>query len=341
MKIALVTTTINVPIVLELYRAIGPEVEFFIAGDLKSPHDEIETLCIKLGYAHYLHPTAQKHWKCSELIGWNCIQRRNIAVLEALKAGADIIYSWDDDNIPVDRFHFNRIVSAFEDFNGPMVGEPSCWWNPGNFQYPIDGIEPVTQRGLPYDAMSYNTVRHVVGARVGVVQGITLGDPDTSAIHRIACRPEIHQVSELLRSGVVAHPLAKTVFNTQNMAFRRELAPAMLLCPQFQRYDDIIASLITRTVMAAQRLHVHYGRPFTWQQRNDHDLLKDLANEMWGAQNIEIIADWLTRIQFGSLWTYTDMVREIYSHMRRTDWCLPAIGGLAEAWLEDCEQVLG
>lgn len=337
MKIALVTTTINVPTVLELYRAIGSEVEFFIAGDLLSPHEQIQTLCLKLGNAHYLHPDSQEKWKCSKLIGWSCIQRRNIAVLEALKWGAEIIYSLDDDNIPVDRHHFALIEQAFGDFNGPMIGHSGIWFDPGSLQY-ANGDNAVVQRGFPQNLTSYAPVCSVIGAKVGVVQGITLGDPDTSAIDRISRHPEIHQVSELLRSGIVAHPLAKTVFNTQNTAFRRELAPAMLLCPQFQRYDDIIASLITRTVMAARRQYVHYGRPFTYQTRNEHNLLKDLANEMWGAQHIEEIADLLIRIDH---WSVVEMVSEIYARMGRTTWCPECVPALAEKWLEDCEQVLG
>ena len=37
--------------------------------------------------------------KLSKLIGWNCIQRRNFAILEAYERGAEIIALIDDDNI--------------------------------------------------------------------------------------------------------------------------------------------------------------------------------------------------------------------------------------------------
>ena len=33
-------------------------------------------------------------------MGWNCIQRRNFAILEAYDRGAEIIALIDDDNIP-------------------------------------------------------------------------------------------------------------------------------------------------------------------------------------------------------------------------------------------------
>lgn len=47
----------------------------------------------------------------SNLIGWNCIQRRNIGYIEAYKRGADIIASIDDDNIPYDNWGKNILLN--------------------------------------------------------------------------------------------------------------------------------------------------------------------------------------------------------------------------------------
>ena len=49
MKIALITTTIYVPRVLSLYRELGPDVAFFIAGDRKTPHKEVKKHASQLG----------------------------------------------------------------------------------------------------------------------------------------------------------------------------------------------------------------------------------------------------------------------------------------------------
>ena len=48
MNTALVTTTINVPKVLSLYRRLDRDVRFFVAGDLKTPAETIE-FCHELG----------------------------------------------------------------------------------------------------------------------------------------------------------------------------------------------------------------------------------------------------------------------------------------------------
>ena len=86
MKVAIATTTINVPKLLELLHAHDPDVGIFVAGDLKTPEPQCADFVNKLGAnAWYLSVETQKSlgYACSELIGWNCIQRRNIAKAEA------------------------------------------------------------------------------------------------------------------------------------------------------------------------------------------------------------------------------------------------------------------
>ena len=88
-------------------------------------------------------------------------------------------------------------------------------------------------------------------------------------------RPIVHRVSELLRAGIVVNPkTTHTVFNSQNTAVIRELAPAFFMVPQWGRYDDIFASLMVQRLMRERGLVTHFGQPFVWQQRNAHDLLK-------------------------------------------------------------------
>ena len=102
MKTALITTTINVPRVLSLYRAHDPDVMFFVAGDLKTPL-ETDIFCGEIDKCVYLSPELQKmhNYKSSELIGWNNDSRRNVALLEAMRWGAELIVSVDDDMLCV------------------------------------------------------------------------------------------------------------------------------------------------------------------------------------------------------------------------------------------------
>lgn len=312
MKTALITTSIHVPTVLALYRKLGPDIAFFVAADEKTPREAYE-FCATIPNCEIYSPDRQRDlgYACSELIGWSCVERRNIALLEAVKWGADVIYSMDDDNICFDgygkqlRFLFradeheqNRWYLNSQDmwgcsfFHGLKASSPTGWFDPGALLVP-----QTKHRGFPIGIRSEPVFESVTDARIGVAQGLCLGDPDIDAVTRIAKAPIIHSVSELGRAGIVVDPACKTVFNTQNTAFIRELAPAMFQPPGVGRYSDIYASLITQRVMRERGLHVHFGQPFIWQNRNAHNLLTDLRQEINGMANIELFADCLDKMQ--------------------------------------------
>ena len=60
--------------------------------------------------------------------------------------------------------------------------------------------------------------------------------------------------------------------------------------PGVGRFSDIYASLICQRVMRERGLYVHFGQPFVWQERNNHDLINDLRLEIDGMANIETLA---------------------------------------------------
>ena len=335
-KVAIATTTINIPHALGLMRVCDPFVHFFVAGDRKTPIDAA-TFVNSIPNAHYIPPSGQDRWACSKLIGWDCIQRRNIAVLEALEWGADIIVLWDDDNLPLDTNYFNHFVSCLAyPFNGPGVIGHDRWFDVGQLLRPI-----AKHRGFPYNVKPLWSVKPVTSAKVGVCAGLCLGDPDIDAVTRMAIGPEVHNVSELARSGIVVDPTTWTVFNSQNTAFVRELASFMFMLPGVGRYDDIYASLICQWAMRRKGLHVHFGQPFIWQSRNPHDLMRDLDQEVDGMHNVKSVAGQLK----GNL-ALSDEGRE--PSIRRACEVL-ALWGLvparaveaAGAWERDIEKALG
>lgn len=339
MKVALVTTTINVPTVLRLYRAYGPEVMFFVAGDLKT-HDGCGELVRSLGYkSYYISPDDQKalDYKCSELLGWNTLSRRNIATLEALKYGADIIVFIDDDNLAMNEFYFADHIKNLTSLHcGIKAGSTSGWFDVGTLLYNDGDNCAVSHRGFPHDVNGQGMFQSVVDAKVGVNAGICMGDPDCSATTRIARAPIVHHAPCLLDSGIVVDNRTKTVFNSQNVAFIRELAPAMFMMPGVGRYDDIYASLICHRVMRERDLHVKFSRPFVWQERNDHDLIKDLRAEIDGMDNIVRFAQQLDSIPIAKL-SVIESVRAIYTF----DDILPTKAvQAAHAFLDDCEKVM-
>jgi hypothetical protein len=344
MKIALITTTINIPKVLSLYRMHSPNddgrgVRFFVAGDLKTPKEAYD-FCYALGGITCIPAAENSQFKCEKLLGWNTITRRNIALLEALRWGAELIISVDDDNFPLSTTYFQDFANLFtHDFNGLKVGDPKgSWFDAGQWQWPRDGIDPVVQRGFPQDRMSDERIGVTTNAKVGLAQGTILGDPDTSAVDRMSRHPMVHNVSELFQSGFVVDNGTWTVCNTQNTAVLAEFAPALLCCPQFGRYDDIFASLICQRIMCERGYVTHFGKPFVWQQRNPHDLVKDLQAEMFGMEHIVHLATVLDEIP--ALPKDIHPVRAIYNTLSHVTWFPKGANELAQAFMDDVESVM-
>jgi len=332
MKTALITTTIQQPKVLALYdRAAMMLIEdfkVFVAGDLKTPD-------LSGGPWAYLSPEHQQSvWKTSHVLPWNSITRRNIALLEALRWGAELIITIDDDNIPltVDYFdHFHYAMGG--QFNGLRASSSTGWFDVGQMVFPT-----ASHRGFPAEKLGVHALNPCVGADIGVCAGVVLGDPDIAAVTRIASHPIVHVVSEVLRAGVVVDPSCLTVFNTQNTAVLRRFAPALLCCPQFGRYDDIFASLVCQRMMREVGHSVHFGQPFVWQERNPHNLNADLEQEVFGMQHVVHLAGVLDHIQTFPVDKHP--VRVMYDVISHVDWCPKGVAELADAWMTDVESLI-
>lgn len=295
MKFALVLTTINVPEVLKLYRACAPEVRFFVIGDRKSDDAATQALIdtIPNSVCYGIDAQAKLGYGTNSMLPENCIQRRNLGFLEAVKWGAEAIVSIDDDNIPLDLSYFADMQTRLQwPFNGlGFSGEPDTWFDPGYL------LEPhAKHRGLPYNAPRHGKMISTTKTRIGVAAGMCLGDPDIDAVTRIATRPIVGDTNAIGRAGIAVASHTWTVFNSQNTSILRELIPAWGMVPHCGRFDDIYASLIAQRVMRDRDMHVHFGKPFVWQSRNEHNLIKDLRGEIDGYDNIVTLASLLDQI---------------------------------------------
>jgi hypothetical protein len=346
MKIVLITTTINIPRVLALYRAHDPNVMFFVAADLNTPAEAFEFCAEELGECVYLTADQQNRmsYKVREHIPWNSITRRNIALLEAIKWGAELIVTIDDDNIPLGNpyekapHYFERWAGIFgwrDRHYGLQIGNKRGWFDPGNLLYP-----PVKHRGFPMSETATDIVTSVTNVRIGMAEGLILGDTDMDATTRMVSHSDSQAVTEIGRRGVVVDPRkTRTVCNTQNTAFIREIAPAMFCMPGLGRFDDIYASLITQRLMVELNLFVHFGPPFVYQQRNDHNLFTDLRAEIDGMERVKAFADALWRAPLPKA-SLVGNYRTLVEGFRNTGFLPDQSIDAAMAWADDCEAVL-
>lgn len=293
--IALVTTTIHVPSLLRGVRDIGSDVEMFVAGDMKTPAADVEELCRDIG-AYYLSPEEQwEAWpELSEIIGWNSIQRRNFAILAAVNSGADIIYTWDDDNMPR-RDVFEVMRHALTDKrHATITANDSGWVNPGSYAVPM-----YWKRGYPYSLRAFDrpfsrktTLSSSIPIDIGIVENFILGDPDVNATTRIEKPVEVEAHYQTLATSP---KMSWAPLNTQSTAYRRELAPLLFVLPGVGRYDDIWAGYIAQRVMMETEYHILFAGE-THQERNPHDLTKDLEQEIFGMRYTEEFCEILKSI---------------------------------------------
>src|SRR5207249_4640766 len=80
--------------------------QLVVVGDLKTPTP------YSLKGAVYLSPEDQKKIdpELSDLIGWNCLQRRNLGFIWASRQGATAVATVDDDNIPYDDWGSDLLI---------------------------------------------------------------------------------------------------------------------------------------------------------------------------------------------------------------------------------------
>ena len=104
--IYIATTTINKPTTAFKKFIKNKNCKLIVALDKKSKKFELNgSIVLTTEYQ-------QKKWpKLSKLVGWNCIQRRNFAILEAYERGADTIALIDDDNIPYKNWFTNILIN--------------------------------------------------------------------------------------------------------------------------------------------------------------------------------------------------------------------------------------
>lgn len=341
-RVALITTTINVPHVLTQWaKGMQPDDVILVAGDKTSPHSEILDLLNQIMTrqgvpCRYLHPEDQTHWASSDAIGWRSIQRRNIALLEAMQLNPQYILTVDDDNAPNANDQVNRLIDAFDATFG-FVKTSTGWYDPGRVC--VDKwYRSVIHRGFPMNRRKDRPL--VVSApscKIGVAAMLWTGAPDIDAIDRIVNDPIIERVGH---DDNILTPGTWAPFNSQATMYRAELAPLMMVWPGVGRYDDIWASYLARKVMDRFEYSVYYGHPTVHQDRNEHDLMRDLEGEMHGMRWTPALVELLRSMSLDGAETITEAMRHLHEMLVWHDEIIPPQTARAfTAWQNDLETI--
>jgi hypothetical protein len=271
---AIVTTTIYPPTeALRKFSAMEGWT-LFVAGDKKTPIDWY------VEGAQYITPEEQHKFdpELSQVIGWNCMQRRNFATLYAHHAGAEVVAIVDDDNIPYEWWGKDLMVGREVTVNYHVTNLPA--FDPvGATNYPH-----LWHRGYPLELLPKRS--YVFGKTRKLTPDVQAdfwnGNPDIDAVCRMEHSPEcVFNDKPFPMAGSAMSP-----FNSQNTFIAGNKLKDYFLCPGIGRMDDIWAAYY----LQAKGATVVYGKASVYQQRNVHNLVEDMRNEYLGYEhNLEIV----------------------------------------------------
>jgi len=266
--IYIATTTINRPTkALKLF-AKNKNCKLIVALDKKSKDFKLKnSIILNTKYQ-------EKKWpKLSKLVGWNCIQRRNFAILEAYERGAEVIALIDDDNIPYNNWfrniQINKKLRCKEIKTNKKIFDPVGYTNHSNLWH----------RGMPLELVygrKYKTGKKTV-IQPDIQANFWNGDPDIDAVCRMIFKPECN----FKKNNFPFYSKKISPFNSQNTLLSRRVIKNYFLYPHIGRMDDIWASFY----VTSKKYRVLYSEPTVYQERNVHNLIKDFKDEYIGYAN--------------------------------------------------------
>lgn len=275
----LVSTTIQAPTeAIRKFDALKGWT-LIVAGDLKTPPG------YKLKNGIYLSPKDQEKIdkKLSDLIGWNNHGRRNMANLVAKELNADVIGVVDDDNIPFDDWGKNLIVGTRAKVN--------------YYQTKLDAFDPVGatnypqlwHRGFPIQLVPKREYSKKAAKTifVDIQADFWDGDPDIDAICRMTLAPRC-------KFNKKYFPIASnkpSPFNSQNIIVHKNALKDYFVLPHITPYGRM-SDIWIAYHMCALGYKVAFAKPSVYQDRNQHDLMVDMKDEMIGYEkNLSMVKD--------------------------------------------------
>jgi len=210
----------------------------------------------------------------SNVIGWKTIQRRNIGFVYAYQAGAEIIATVDDDNIPYAAWGDNLLVGTY--CSADEYKNRHCnYFDP----FSVTNQNHLWHRGFPIEHIDVKNHVDLVGNTevfCSVQADFWDGDPDIDAICRLTSKP-------LVKFNRFEPFITKQAapFNSQNTFLHRSIFPNYSVWPGVGRMDDIWASYNYR-MLKADGHEIVYCPASVYQERNPQDLVKNLENECIG-----------------------------------------------------------
>lgn len=304
------------------------QIDFIVAGDTKSPEE------FKLQGCEFLSIKTQETlpFSLAKLLPHKNYAKKNLAYLQAIKKGNQVIIETDDDNLPKEEFWNTRSPEV----KGELA-ESSNWVNV--YSYFSDKF--IWPRGFSLSHLKepLAKLKASSGSFYSPIQQTLVDEnPDVDAIYRLSMELPFNF---LKREPVILGNFAICPFNSQNTTWFKQAYPLMYL-PSYCsfRMCDIWRSFIAQRILWANNWHLSFHSSNAYQQRNAHDLMKDFEEEISGYLNNHKIVEDLNTLDLkkGEAHIYENL-RICYKTLCDKNYISEKELPLLEAWIRDLQSL--
>lgn len=302
---------------------------FYLMGDVPSPADFSIDGC----EFYNLEKQRETGFKLSELLPVRHYSRKNIGYLLAIRTRPALLLETDDDNMPLPEFWETRKARlCVRTLSG--IG----WTN----VYAYFTESNIWPRGLPLDAVRTQLPEFEALPELEldcpIQPGLADEDPDVDAIYRLLLPLPISFRKDR-RLALAAGTWCP--FNSQNTAWFPQAYPLLYL-PSYCsiRMTDIWRSFVAQRIAWENGWGVLFKGPDVYQRRNEHDLMRDFADEVPGYLHNRTIGARLAalKLQAGPGNMGDNLIR-CYEEMVRLDLVPEKEIMLVKAWVLDLEHL--
>lgn len=306
------------------------KIHFIVIGDTKSPAD------FNLEHCDFFSVQRQKtlSYSFAQLVPEKKYSRKNIGYLIAMEKGYEVLSETDDDNFPLSDF-WGKTAMQFSSY----VIEDKGWVN----VYSYFTEKKVWPRAFPlecvndeipdFDQFAYKEII------APVQQGLADDNPDVDAVFRLVKMLPI----KFKRGPNLA--LGKNTwcpFNSQNTRWFKPAFPLLYLPTYCSfRMTDIWRSFIAQRIFWTNNWSLLFHKSTVFQERNEHNILKDFHDEIPGYLNNYKIVNTLQGLELksGELNIYENLIT-CYAALIKLGVVEEKEMELVQAWCKDVKALL-
>jgi hypothetical protein len=298
-------------------------------GDVPSPADFSIDGC----EFYSLERQKETGFKIAELLPTRHYSRKNIGYLLAIRTRPSLLLETDDDNKPLPEFWNARSLRQ---------RVPALSGNGWTNVYGYFTEANIWPRGLPLDAIRAPLPEFEALPEMEldcpIQQGLADEDPDVDAIYRLLLPLPITFRTDR-RLALVRGTWCP--FNSQNTTWFPDAYPLLYL-PSYCsfRMADIWRSFVAQRIAWENGWSVLFKGPDVFQERNEHNLMRDFADEVPGYLNNRAIGTRLDalKLEAGPENSGENLIR-CYEEMVRLDLVPMKEMALVKAWVGDLEDL--